>query len=60
MPFGGPRAEALLAAGDELTGQRDLGHQHQRLLALPKGLRDRLEIDLGLARAGDTVEQGNA
>ena len=33
MPFGGPGAEALLAAGDELAGERDLGHQHQHLLA---------------------------
>ena len=58
MPFGGPGAEALLAAGDELAGQRDLGHEHQRLLAAFETLGDGLEIDLRLARAGDAVEQG--
>ena len=57
MPFGGLGAEALLAAGDEMAGEGDLGHQHQRLLALGERCGDRLEIDLGLAGAGDAVEQ---
>ena len=57
MPFGWLGAEALLAAGDEMTGERDLGHEHKRLLALRQGGGDRLEIDLGLAGAGDAVEQ---
>ena len=32
VPLRRPRAEALLAAGDELAGERDLRHQHERLL----------------------------
>ncbi len=60
MPFGGARAEPLLAAGEELAGERDLRHEHQRLLALGQSRRDRLEIDFGLARAGDAVEQGDS
>ena len=57
MPFGGLGAEALLAAGDEMAGERDLGHEHERLLALRERRGDRLEINFGLARAGDAVEQ---
>ena len=57
MPFGGLGAEALLAAGDEMAGQRDFGHEHERLLALRQCGGDRLEIDFGLAGAGDAVEQ---
>jgi hypothetical protein len=49
MPLGRLGAEPLLAAGDEMSGERDLGHQHQRLLALRQHGSDRLEIDLGLA-----------
>ena len=59
MPFGGPRAEALLAAGDELAGERDLRHQHEHLLPARERRGDRLEIDFGLARAGDAVEQAH-
>ena len=57
MPFRRPHAEALGEAVEELRGQRDLRHQDQRLPAAPDGLRHRLEIDLGLAGAGDAVEQ---
>src|SRR5262249_16992879 len=57
MPLGRTCAEALLAAGNELPGQRNLGYQHQRLLTASKRSGDRLEIDFGLARAGDAVEQ---
>ena len=57
MPGDRGAAEARLEALEERLGQRDLGQQHQRLLALAKRLGDRLEIDLGLARAGDPVEQ---
>ena len=60
MPFGWTRAEPLLATGDELTGQRDLGHQHKHLLAAGERRGDRLEIDFGLARAGHAVEQAHA
>ena len=57
MPGDRRAAEARLEALEERLGQRDLGQQDQRLLALPQALGDRLEIDLGLARAGDAVEQ---
>ena len=57
MPLGRARAETLLAAVDELTGECDLGHEHEHLPAARERRRDRLEIDFGLARAGDPVEQ---
>ena len=57
MPGDRLAAEARLEALEERLGQRDLGKQHERLPALPERLGDRLEIDLGLARAGDAVEQ---
>ena len=57
MPFRRPHAEPRGEAVEELRGQRDLRHQDQ---ALPPGadrVGHRLEIDFGLARAGDAVEQ---
>ena len=57
MPFRRPRAEAGGEAVERLRGERDLRHQDQRLPFLPDVLRHRLEIDFGLARAGDAVEQ---
>ena len=57
MPFRRPHAEALGEAVEELRGERDLRHQDQRLPAAPDRLGHRLEIDLGLARAGDAVDQ---
>ena len=57
MPLGGARAETLLATGDELRGERDLGHEHEDLPAARERGGDRLEIDFRLARAGDAVEQ---
>ena len=60
MPLGRLGAEPLLAAGDEMSGEGDLGHQHQRLLAFGERCGDRLEIDLGLAGAGDAVEERHA
>ncbi len=57
MPFGRAHAEALRKAIEELRGECDLGHQDQGLAALADRLGDRLEVDLGLARAGHTVEQ---
>ena len=58
VPFGRAHAEARGEAVEELRGERDLRHQDQRLPAAPDGFGDRLEIDLGLARAGDAVDQG--
>ena len=57
MPFGGAGAEARLDPGEEIAGQRDLGQQDQRLAALAQGFGDGLEIDLGLARPGDALQQ---
>ena len=61
MPLAGPAAEALLEPLQELAGQRDFGQQDQHLAVPPaQRIRDRLEIDLGLARAGHAVEQRRA
>ena len=57
MPFRRAHAEALGEAVEELRGERDLRHQDQRLAPAPDGLGHRLEIDLGLAGAGDAVDQ---
>ncbi len=61
VPFAGAAAEALLEPLQELAGERDFRQQDQHLrVALAQRLRHRLEIDLGLARAGDAVEQRRA
>ena len=57
MPLGRLGAEALGEAVEELRGERDFRHQDQRLPLVPDVFRDALEIDFGLAGAGDTVEQ---
>ena len=57
MPFQRTHAKALREAIEELPGQRDLRHQDQRLLAAADDFGDRLEIDFGLARARDAIEQ---
>ena len=57
MPLGRPRAETGGETVEELSGQRDFRQKNQRLAALSQGFRDGLEIDLGLARAGDAFEQ---
>src|ERR1700733_7860614 len=57
MPFGRRRAEALGKARQQLGRERNLGQQHQRLLARRQRRRYRVEINLGLARAGDAVQQ---
>ncbi len=44
-------------ARERLRGERDLGDEHQRLAATSHGLGDEIEIDLGLAAAGDAIEQ---
>ena len=50
-------AEARAEARQRLRGQADLRHQHQRLLAARQAVGDRVQVDLGLAAAGDAVEQ---
>ena len=46
-------AEARL----ELRREADLRHQHQRLLPALEHPRDQAQVDLGLAAAGDAVQQ---
>ena len=60
VPLGRPRAEAGGETVEELRRQRDLRQQHQRLPPGAQGRGDRLEIDFGLARAGDAFEQDRA
>ena len=57
MPLGRPHAKARREPVQHLRGQRDLGHQHERLPAAPHGFGHRLEIDLRLAGAGDAIDQ---
>ena len=59
MPLAGPRPEARREALEEPGGERDLRDEHQHLPALAERFGNRLEIDLGLARAGDAVEEGH-
>ena len=48
-----PRLEAL----DGLRRERDFRHEHDRALALFQRVGDGLQINLGLAAAGDAVEE---
>jgi hypothetical protein len=48
---------ALGEAGFQLRRQVDLGHQHQHLAAGGQRLFGRMQVDLGLAAAGDAVQQ---
>ncbi len=57
VPLGRAGAEAGLDPVEELDRERDLRQEHQRLTALRQRLGDGLEVDLGLARAGDAVQQ---
>ncbi len=57
MPGNRLAAEARLEPLEERLSERDFRKQDERLLALAKALGDGLEIDLGLARSGDSVEQ---
>ena len=59
MPDGGRDAEAVFEAFQPLGGQRDFGQQDQRLAVLAQALGDGFQIDLGLAGAGDAVQQGD-
>ena len=53
-------AQARAQAAQELGRQGDLGHQHQAPAAARPGRLDGLQVDLGLARAGDPVQQQRA
>jgi hypothetical protein len=59
VPHGRGDTEPPLEAFQPLRGERDLRQQHQHLPTLPQTRRDRLKIDLGLARSGHAVEQGH-
>ncbi len=50
-------AEARLEARDRLRRERDLRHEHQHGSAGGERRLCRLQVDLGLARAGDAVQQ---
>ena len=50
-------AEARHEARHDLRRQRDLGHEHDHPAAVGEHRRGRLQVDLGLARAGDAVQQ---
>ena len=50
-------AEARAETREQLRGQADFRHQHQRLLAAGEAVGNRIEVDLGLAAAGDAIEQ---
>ena len=57
VQHGERRVEARPEARDQLRGERDLGHQHERLFAALQNGGDRVQIDLGLAAAGHAVQQ---
>ncbi len=61
VPLGRLGAEALGEPGQHRLGQGDLGQQHQHLGGglLGQHPGHGLQIDLGLARAGDPVQQGD-
>ena len=53
-------AEARLEAADGLRRQRDLGHEHDHALAALERRGRGAQVDLGLARARDAVQQPRA
>ena len=50
-------AEAVDEAADDLRRQRDLGDEHDHAAVLRERGRGGAQVDLGLARAGDAVQQ---
>jgi hypothetical protein len=50
-------AEALAETRQRLRGQADLRDQYQRLPAARQAVGDGVQVDLGLAAAGDAIEQ---
>ncbi len=60
VPDGDALAQPRAQSAQELGGQGDLGHQHQASAAARAGRLDGLQVHLGLARAGDTVQQQGA
>ncbi len=50
-------AEARDEPRDDLRRQRDLGHQHDHAAPVGEGVGRGLQVDLGLPRPGDAVQQ---
>ena len=57
MPFRRARSETKGKALEEIAGERDLREKDEHLPAGFDRRGDGLEIDLGLARTGDAVEE---
>lgn len=57
MQQGDARVEAAFETRQGLRPQVDLGNQHQGLAACGQGFADQLQVDLGLAAAGDPGQQ---
>ncbi len=57
MPHRRPAPETRGKPFEEGLGQRNLGHQDQRLSSRAQRLRHRLEIHFGLPRTRHTIEQ---
>ena len=57
MPMQRRRPEPVFEAPEPIHRECDLGQQHEHLTAARQRSGHRFEIDLGLARAGDPVEQ---
>ena len=51
------RLEPCAKPSDELRRERDLGHEHERLLVALDDRRDGSQVNLGLAAAGHAIEQ---
>jgi hypothetical protein len=49
--------EARTEAADRLRRERDLGHEHDHALPALEGRRRGAQVDLGLAGAGDPVQE---
>ena len=50
-------AESFAQAGDELRRQADFGYEHEHLATGLDHVLHALQVDLGLAAAGDAFEQ---
>ena len=59
MPLQRPDSKTFGKTVEKLSGQRDLRHQDQCLLAASQNFGDSLKIDFGFAGAGDAVEEAD-
>ena len=58
MVSGDTAAEDSLHALDELRREGDLGDEQQHVAPRAEHLGDQMDVDFGLARAGDSLQQG--